>query len=66
MDISGIWKDLKTTIIGLVVIAGVTIAMFKGLCSFDRWWEIVLIVLGLILGGGLMLAGKNKEDKNSP
>jgi uncharacterized membrane protein YqaE (UPF0057 family) len=61
MDISGIWKDLKTTLIGLVVIIGVTVAMFKGLCSFDRWWEIVLIVLGLILGGGLMLSGKNKD-----
>ena len=61
MDISGIWKDLKTTVIGLVVIIGVTVAMFKGLCTFDRWWEIVLIVLGLILGGGLMLAGKNKD-----
>lgn len=61
MDISGIWKDLKTTLVGVVVIAGVTIAMIKGLCSFDRWWEIVLIVLGLILGGGLMLSGKNKD-----
>ena len=62
MGISGIWKDLKTTIIGLVVIIGVTVAMFKGLCSFDRWWEIVLIVLGLILSGGLMLSGKNKKE----
>ena len=62
MDISGIWKDLKTTIIGLVVIIGVTVAMFKGLCSFDRWWEIVLIVLGLILGGGFILSGKNKKE----
>ena len=61
MDISGLWKDLKTTIIGIVVIIGVTVAMFKGLCTFDRWWEIVLIVLGLILGGGLVLSGKNKE-----
>ena len=62
MGISGIWKDLKTTIIGLVVIIGVTVAMFKGLCSFDRWWEIVLIVLGLILGGGFILSGKNKKE----
>jgi hypothetical protein len=57
----GIWKDLKTTIIGVLVIIGVTIAMFKGLCTFDRWWEIVLIVLGLLLGGGLMLSKPKQE-----
>jgi hypothetical protein len=57
----GIWKDLKTTIIGVLVIIGVTVAMFKGLCTFDRWWEIVLIVLGLLLGGGLMLSKPKQE-----
>lgn len=60
MDFSGILGDLKTTVIGLMVIGAVTFAMFKGLCTFDRWWEIVLIILGLLAGGKLMLAGKKE------
>ena len=60
MDFSGILGDLKTTIIGVIVIGAVTIAMFKGLCTFDRWWEIVLIIVGLLAGGKLVLAGKKE------
>ena len=60
MDFSGILGDLKTTILGVMVIGAVTVAMFKGLCGFDRWWEIVLVVLGILAGGKLILAGKKE------
>ena len=61
MDFSGILGDLKTTVLGIAVIGAVTFAMFKGLCTFDRWWEIVLIIIGLLAGGKLMLAGKKEQ-----
>lgn len=66
MDISGIWKDVKSTVIGIIVIVAVTVAMFKGACSFDRWWEIILIILGFLLGGGLMISDRNKEYPKPP
>jgi hypothetical protein len=55
-------KDLKTTIIGVIVIAGATYAMSKGLCSFDRWWEIIGVVI-LLVGstGALFVNPKSKE-----
>jgi hypothetical protein len=59
MDLSGL-KDLKTTIPGVIIILAVTGAMFKGLCSFDQWWQTILIIIGAIGGGGLLLAGKQK------
>lgn len=49
-------RDFKTTIIGVLVLIGATVAMAKGMCSFDRWWEIVLIIIALIGGAGAMLA----------
>lgn len=52
--------DWRTTIPGLIILIGVTAAMFKGLCTFDRWWEIVVIVLAAISGGGLLLANSKK------
>lgn len=61
MNFSGILGDLKTTIIGVIIIGAVTFAMFKGLCTFDRWWEIVLIIIGLVAGSKLVLAGADKE-----
>ena len=59
MDISGIWKDPKTTIAG-VLIVGVTVALVAGKCSFDQWWMVVSIIAGAV-GGGLMLIGSKKE-----
>ena len=53
-------KDFKTTIIGIIVIAGATYAMTKGLCTFDRWYEIVLIVITLVGGAGALLANPKK------
>ena len=62
MDISGIWKDPKTTIIGLAII-GVSAALALGSCTFADWKEFVLLAIGIISGGGLMLSGKTKEPK---
>ena len=59
----GIWKDLKTTIVGALIIIGVTIAMFKGLCSFDQWWQIILVVIALVGAGGAIVANRNTKEK---
>ena len=58
MDFSGILTNLKTTIIGVLIILGATYAMLEGLCTFDQWWQIILVVIALVTGGGLMVAGK--------
>ena len=58
MDFSGILANLKTTIIGVVIIIAATYAMLKGICTFDQWWQIVLVVIALVTGGGLMMAKK--------
>lgn len=60
MDLSGL-KDLKTTIPGIIVLAGATYAMLKGLCTWEQWWQAVLIILAAIGGGGLLLTGGKKE-----
>lgn len=65
--ISGIWKGPKTTIMGLVVLAVVVfvgIAMTKGYCSFDQFWEKVVYLIGILSAAGglkLMLSGKDKS-----
>lgn len=64
MDLSGL-KDLKTTIPGVLVIVAATVAMLKGLCTFDQWWQIVLAILAFIGGGGLLLANTKKEEPKS-
>lgn len=56
-------KDWKTTILGLAVLGIVSLAMFKGLCTFDKWWEIVLIILGILAGGSLTFMDTRKSDK---
>lgn len=60
MDFSGILSNLKTTIIGALIILAATYAMVKGICTFDQWWQIILVVIALVTGGGLMMA-KKKE-----
>ena len=60
MDFSGL-ANLKSTIIGVLIILGATVAMLKGICSFDQWWQIILAVIALVTGGGLMMA-KKKDD----
>jgi hypothetical protein len=55
-------KDLKTTIIGVLVIGGATYAMAKGLCSFDRWWEVIGVVILLIGGTGALLANPKPKE----
>lgn len=61
MDFSGL-KDLKTTIPGVLVICAVTVAMLKGSCSFDQWWQVVLIILGFLGGGKLLFTNTKKEE----
>lgn len=69
MDVSGIWKDPKTTIMGLVVFVVIIftgIAMTKGYCSFDQFWEKVVYLLGILsaIGGiKLLLSGKDKGEE---
>ena len=60
MDFSGL-ANLKSTIIGVLIILGATVAMLKEICTFDRWWQIILVVITLVTGGGLMMA-KKKDD----
>lgn len=60
MDISGIWKDPKTTILGLAII-GVSVALALGNCTFADWKEFVLLAIGILAGGGLMVSGKDKK-----
>jgi hypothetical protein len=57
----GIWKDPKTTIVGLAVI-GVTVALAMGQCSFSDWKEFVMVAIGLIAGAGALLANTKKEN----
>lgn len=59
---SGIWKDPKTTILGLAVI-GLTVALALGACTFSDWKEFVVMAIGILGGGALMLSGKDKEPK---
>jgi hypothetical protein len=60
-SLSGL-KELRTTIPGLVIIAGATYAMVQGLCSFERWYEVILVALAIIGGTGALLA-EAKEKK---
>jgi hypothetical protein len=53
-------KELRTTIPGLLIIAGATYAMIQGLCSFEKWYETILIALAIIGGTGALLASKGK------
>jgi len=57
----GIWKDPKTTIIGIAVI-GLTVALAMGQCTFADWKEFVLIAIGLVAGVGALLANSKKES----
>ena len=57
MDFSGL-KDLKTTIPGAFILIAMTLALFKGVCTYDQWWKSVLIILGFIGGTGLLFTGK--------
>jgi hypothetical protein len=56
----GIWKDPKSTVIGLAVI-GLTVALAMGRCTFSDWKEFVIIAIGLLAGAGAMLANTKKE-----
>jgi hypothetical protein len=59
-SLSGL-KELKTTIPGLIIIAGATYAMVQGLCSFEKWYEVVLIAIAIIGGTGALLASKGDK-----
>lgn len=59
MNLSGL-KDWKTTIPGVIILLGATAALFKGLCTWEQWWQAVLIILAALGGGALMLTGKEK------
>lgn len=61
MNLSGL-ADLKTTIPGLIIIIGATIALLTGKCSFEQWWTVVLAAIALVGGGGLLLAGGKKKE----
>lgn len=59
----GALGDPKTTIPGLVIlmvmIGGATYAMVQGLCTFDSWWQNMVMIFGSA-GGGALLAAKSK------
>lgn len=61
----GALSDWKTTVPGLlllvVMVGGATYAMVKGLCTFDTWWQNMLMIFGSA-GGGVLLAANTKKQ----
>jgi len=62
---SGIWKDPKTTIIGIAVI-GLTVALAVNKCTFAEWKEFVLLAIGLVAGAAGLLANTTKTPPSDP
>jgi hypothetical protein len=57
-------KDLRTTIPGILIIVGATVALVSKSCTFDQWWQVILAVLALLGGSGLLMTNSKKGDSN--
>lgn len=54
---------IPATLIMLVMVGGATYAMFSGLCSFDTWWEKMLMISASAASGVLLAADTRKANE---